>query len=388
MIDAVTSCYVNISAEHAARKVPGQNDVESDARRKEVRSHLARLYGRMRCNPAIRKLAALERVIKEEDQQRFMTSRCQRVWYWIRPAVFMFVCFCTQSVLLHMATHYYVRYMDNYDVMISQSQTVTVTSLAGDDALDMVLSDELAVDQQFRQAIEEGTLYDPLARLIKVDSNSDIPLWLIDLSGIVPLVMWLTSYVVTFFLGDSQVSMWTKTLFIGGLMALLKGVCDVITIVPDSGGWQNCQERMGESGMLAMRKELSFSGGDFFGSFGRLLAMELKGSGDGGRMRYCADMLISGHTYFAVLFSLSTYKMLRYETEKHNKRWLRKAIGFVCCACVFAEFYVVLQSRFHYSIDMVLSILFVGLLYDFTHTITRKIPKAQSAAALAQLVRA
>ena len=129
---------------------------------------------------------------------------------------------------------------------------------------------KVAVDQQFRDAIEEGRLYDPLARLIQPDTTTDIPLWLIDLSGIVPLVMWLASYVVTFYLGDSQVSMWTKTLFIGGLMALLKGVCDVITIVPDSGGWQNCKTRMGESGMQAMRKELSFSGGDFFGSFGKL----------------------------------------------------------------------------------------------------------------------
>ena len=36
MIDAVTSCYVNISAEHAARKSLTSSDPASDARRQEV----------------------------------------------------------------------------------------------------------------------------------------------------------------------------------------------------------------------------------------------------------------------------------------------------------------------------------------------------------------
>ncbi len=52
-------------------------------------------------------------------------------------------------------------------------------------------------------------------------------------------------------------------------------------------------------------RDMDFEG-DFWHAMGSLIIMER-------RVRYCSDMMVSGRTYFAVLFSLSTYKMLRYQ---------------------------------------------------------------------------
>merc|ERR1712072_1655777 len=118
-------------------------------------------------------------------------------------------------------------------------------------------------------------------------------------------------------------------------MAILKGTCDAMTIVPDSGGWSVCEARLGKAG-VDFFKDTMHMGQAFFKSLVNLLFVEFTGL-DKKSVRYCADMIVSGHTYFAVLFSLSSYKMLRYATASKILRPIRRIVGFVCVACIVTQ---------------------------------------------------
>merc|ERR1711977_256919 len=119
------------------------------------------------------------------------------------------------------------------------------------------------------------------------------------------------------------------------IMAIIKGVFDLVTVLPDSSGWENCQKRLGEDGLTAFRGQFNFTS-SFLLSLWNMLIVEVTGW-KGGRLRYCADMMVSGHTYFAVLFSLSTFKMVRYTSKKRSHRWIKHLVAIVCAFCVVTE---------------------------------------------------
>jgi len=78
-------------------------------------------------------------------------------------------------------------------------------------------------------------------------------------------------------------------------------------------------------------------------------------------MRYCADMMVSGHTYFAALFSLAAYK-LTAAVDFHQI--VQRSVGVVCIICLVVEMILVAAARFHYTVDMLVSVLLVCLLWD------------------------
>lgn len=208
--------------------------------------------------------------------------------------------------------------------------------------------------------IRDGQLFDTIGHAIGDAAN--VSLNLLDASGAIPMMLCFGSYVITTWRGDCHIGLWYKTFIIASIMATIKGVFDLVTVLPDSSGWENCKERLGPDGLEAFQSSLNFSE-DFLSAFLKMLVVEVYGW-KGGRLRYCADMMVSGHTYFAALFSLSTYKMIRYSTRRKAHKWIRYVIGIILVSCLFIEVILVAMSKFHYTVDMLASLVLVVLLWD------------------------
>merc|ERR1719210_3286528 len=170
------------------------------------------------------------------------------------------------------------------------------------------------------------------------------------------------AYLYAAYRGNFNIGLWNKTFIVGSIMAILKGIFDVVTILPDSTGWKSCKERLGKEGIASFR-EMSFVA-DFDGAFLKLLTLEILGGQGGRRVRYCADMMISGHTYFAALFSLSAYKQIYYSG---SGKMVARLVGFTCLCCISTELILVAAARFHYTVDMLAALVLVVLLFDSTY---------------------
>jgi len=163
-----------------------------------------------------------------------------------------------------------------------------------------------------------------------------------------------------------------KTMLVASCMAILKGTWDAMTVLPDSIGWESCKERLGEDGLAEMRN-MSFILGSFLTEVWGALFFEIA-SLTGERYRYCADMMVSGHTYFATIFSLSAWHQVAflldvYWQDRHAwfKRTIKVTTSVVCAVCLAAEITLVALARFHYTVDMVASVVLVMLLWDSTY---------------------
>merc|ERR1719316_1372973 len=87
---------------------------------------------------------------------------------------------------------------------------------------------------------------------------------------------------------------------------------------------------------------------------------------NGRHLRYCGDMIYSGHTYFVGLFSVGLYDLCRKLTKNiasHNRTVLRCIAGIVLSLVVLLDIVMILMNRFHYSCDVVLAVWLVFLLY-------------------------
>jgi len=162
--------------------------------------------------------------------------------------------------------------------------------------------------------------------------------------------------------GHTNLCLWTKTFLVLSCMALLKGLFDVVTILPDSSGWDVCKERLQKEGVAALRP-IHFTQ-HFWSAFFELVQIELNGvPGLDGPLRYCADMMVSGHTYFAVVFSLSASDMMRWTVPLR----FRIAVRMFCIFCVTIEVALVAAAKFHYTVDIFASVLMAALLWDSAH---------------------
>jgi len=90
-------------------------------------------------------------------------------------------------------------------------------------------------------------------------------------------------------------------------------------------------------------------------------------------LRYCADMMFSGHTFVVTLFALGTYEMIRaFRLENFgdayaNKAWLKMSALSIFASLIvaeqFVEIYYVERSHFHYSMDVFMAIVLTFLIY-------------------------
>lgn len=150
---------------------------------------------------------------------------------------------------------------------------------------------------------------------------------------------------------------WTKVLLCNALLALVKGFLGVVTTIPDSAGWAACKARIGAEGLAWMEQERTIW---------ELLWAEIVGIDGGNHLRWCADMMYSGHTYLTTLYALGLYEVVRIVTREWDARNRRTAVIFVAVLGIseqVLEITIVLRNHFHYSMDVSVAIMFTFLFY-------------------------
>jgi len=170
-----------------------------------------------------------------------------------------------------------------------------------------------------------------------------------------------------------ELRLWTKLFFSNAILFILKGTWDWMTVLPDSIGYHECERRLnGDPAkgpvvpVMAYMKRLGMLEGREYVS--ALLELELHGVDGKWPVRYCSDMLLSGHTFAVLLYSLAVADLVRRATVllpegsfyRHVFRYL---IGFWVALSTIADMYYIVLKHFHYTVDVVMSVVITFLLY-------------------------
>mmetsp|Transcript_74844 Transcript_74844/g.167717 ORF Transcript_74844/g.167717 Transcript_74844/m.167717 type:complete len:488 (-) Transcript_74844:64-1527(-) len=163
--------------------------------------------------------------------------------------------------------------------------------------------------------------------------------------------------------------LWTKVMLCAGFLFILKGTLGAVTVVPDSSGWDVCKVRLKALGLNWMKKEHSFSDMMWI-DFHWLIQY-------GQPLRYCGDMMYSGHTFVVTLFGLGLYELIRiiqpargqFSTSRDAKNANLCKMFILIGLTIFSvgeqllEIYSVEKSRFHYTSDIIVALVVTFLLY-------------------------
>lgn len=238
--------------------------------------------------------------------------------------------------LLHIATYYYVHSMLQFE----GNYRLRTTSN---------FSDPVRLSPGIRSTdVSFGSLEDPLEHQL---GYKKINIHALDaIAALFPLAFMVLS-VLTDALG-----IFTKTMIAHCFLALGKGFFSICTVVPDSAGWQTCKERIGDAGIHWLSQERTYA---------EILGMEAFGV-EGRHLRWCADMMWSGHTYVTTLYGLAVYELVKNATKNKPSIVRYPLIAFVFAITVgeqMLEVYCVLLNRFHYTMDVAMAILLVFLFY-------------------------
>jgi len=258
---------------------------------------------------------------------------------WLLPAMFCGLGFYLQSVFLHYATYAYVHRMQHLP------------------------------DHAARINHVDATLKDPLEHALGPAQYVQLPA-LDAIAALFPALFVLFSFCRS----SQTLQVWTKVMVCGGFLFGLKGVLGAMTTVPDAMGWEVCKNtRLQEAGVAWMEQEHSLV--EFFTlDFHWVMTYHKP-------LRYCSDMMYSGHTFCVTLFALGCYESLRIVMEGKSKNCLRgkgrpslrkytvlKILALLLVSALSVgeqavEIYYVMLSRFHYSSDIVVALLLTFLFY-------------------------
>jgi hypothetical protein len=256
---------------------------------------------------------------------------------------------------LHVAAFYYILEMERMEAVYTVNETALTewNAAHGPDVLSPgvhpmdisygSLNDPIEADWGF-QAVDMGTL-DKVSALLPVT--------------------WFFATIIT-----DDLQLWTKAITANCLLAVGKGVFGILTIVPDSSGWQNCKKREKPEGLARIKGEFADPKEGFGAVFWSGLNFELvivggKLVGKKG-VRFCADMMYSGHTYFTTLYALGLVELTRMHTRHMSNAVQMGALAVVTLLCLaeqVTEIRLVLINRFHYSMDVAMAIILTFLVY-------------------------
>jgi len=253
-------------------------------------------------------------------------------------------------VMLHAGTWYYVNQMLLETQMFERVRGVDASVLDSNATLSIGWrkDGDLVDDKGQADASSFGSLNDPLHSYL---GFQQVDIGFLDMiAAAFPALLCLLAVLM------DELGVWTKVMLCSTLLALGKGVFGLMTTVPDSKGWLECQKRLDGGGLEWMEQRHSIM---------EFMSMEAFGV-DGQRLHWCADMMYSGHTYFTTLYALGLYELSFYFTREWP-RWWRMFALFVVMAITMGEqiveVYFVLLNRFHYTMDVVMAILFTFLFF-------------------------
>mmetsp|Transcript_9310 Transcript_9310/g.17165 ORF Transcript_9310/g.17165 Transcript_9310/m.17165 type:complete len:408 (-) Transcript_9310:151-1374(-) len=275
---------------------------------------------------------------------------------WLVPAFLVALSSILCMWMLHLATFYYVQGIIRFEKAYApQEHKENHPGL---------FSNGLREDE-----VSFGSLQDPLEAQL---GFQEVPLKALDAVALVFPSLW---FLTVLYLWDVQ--QWTKCLLCHSVLAIGKGVFGAVTIIPDSIGWDQCKKRLGKSGLEFFMHEVPdpTKHGMWTTSMA-ILGVELAGPHQnriGAGMRFCADMLYSGHTYFTILYILALCelvpKALRnpdsglYVKNERKRRLILVLLYIFCIMQQCIEICLVLQNRFHYTSDVALAVLLTFLWY-------------------------
>lgn len=186
---------------------------------------------------------------------------------WAGPMFFAGFGFYLQSVGLHYATYSYVHRMMN-----------------------------LTADE--RKSPTYATLRDPVEDFM--GNAEKIDLGMIDsVAALFPMLFCIVAIIFR----KQSLQIWTKVMICAGFLFMFKGLIGAVTTVPDSNGWETCKGRLKQPGMDWMTQTHSFP--EFFTLDFQWVPVHHA------PLRYCSDMMYSGHTFVVTLFALGSYELLR-----------------------------------------------------------------------------
>jgi hypothetical protein len=201
--------------------------------------------------------------------------------------------------------------------------------------------------------------YTQLIDIIFIQYNINI-LYL-DLIAIFSFLLFIISYLITYYYNKNTYYIFTKTITIAIILSILKGIFNIVTIIPDSGGYDKCISRLGND-TVNFLINLDFNN-NLFNSLIKLLKVEILGLNNK-HMRYCSDMILSGHTYYVVLYNIASYDII---CKNIHNIIICNIIKIILISIVIIEIILILISKFHYTVDVLFSLVIVILLYNYNY---------------------
>jgi len=274
-------------------------------------------------------------------------SCCCYLFKWFIPFFAFAFGFLIQNILLHVGTYFYVQWMLRLNSKLESGHSLS--------------------KEDFSSSVRTGALHDLGAQLL---GDHDVSVKVLDgLALLIPSI-WFVAVV-----NRCDLQQFTKCCFCGAVLAITKGIFAVCTVMPDSTGWDGCKARLGPTGVawFSDPHNMNFEHRGILTSMKELLHLEVHGTkdlitGKSTRFRFCADMVYSGHTYFAALFATALYDFVSkafYERSlsRNSTHCCLFVFGFLLMGYVLTDATLILMNRFHYTIDVLLSLLIVFLFY-------------------------
>jgi hypothetical protein len=257
------------------------------------------------------------------------TSFLIKCSYWICPICIFLFFFMFQSICLHITTKEYIEYIE--------------------------------ILKKNNKLNSGGQLFDVIGNYLNTKKiNVIVPLFILDFIGCFPMVLFMCLTMSAIYFKYECIDVYNKTFIIGSMMAFFKGILDIVTIIPDSNGWYECKHRLNDKSFEFI-KNLNFNN-NFIQRTLDFIYVEIFGI-EHKHIRYCADMILSGHTYFVILFSLANYKMITI-LFRNVKCYLKIMIKIFVLIMIFIEIILIELQRFHYTVDILLAVIMVLICWN------------------------
>lgn len=269
--------------------------------------------------------------------------------YWF-PMFCVGCCLFLSMVMLHVGTYFYVHEMAEVSSAYQRVPHIDRKDFAVHLSFGLSKNGPLLNKDGTPHALSYGSLHDPLEEQVGYEP--------VGLATLDKIAMLFPAMFVVFAILMDELGAWTRVMLCNCFLAVGKGLFGMMTVVNDSAGWAICQQRLGEEGVQWMREEHVPMGLDFF-------KMELFGV-NGHRLRWCADMMWSGHTYFTTLYALGLFELIvlfskEWSRPRRNLALFTISMALICQQSL--EVYLVLLNRFHYTMDVVMAFLITILFY-------------------------
>jgi len=275
-----------------------------------------------------------------------------RAWRhkWAGPGVAFLGAMLVQSAGLHVATHHYV-------LRMAQMENARLGSSDG-----ASLASQFVIQDQLRLWLVGSS---PGAKGSTVPASATGPMrFFIHFVLMALPVLWVYATVRT-----RNLRLWTRTLVVACLLALLKGCLSFATVFPDPAGWDTCKERLFPMA-LAHYQHRNISTGlamivsslDVVGLWIQDILFSMRWQQD-----FICTKGISGPSYLSAVCCLGLFDALRIEWRKKKPHFRVSyhllAAGFLTALVLCDGFMAVVNAEQH-SVDVALALVLALLFYS------------------------